>query len=271
MPGQVSHELDHAGKMLARLAEEFRKPRIKQVLTGEAAQYQAIEDAYWQLLTEFGVDTAIGWALDVLGRIVGEPRQGALDADYRLRVRARIRVNRSDGTIEDIIEVVKLLIGSVLLPSATIKLTEYYPAAFVLRITGLTISATQALIYSSFIKQARGAGIGSGFGWQQTADSEAFVCATSTPLTVAALAGVTSFTVADTSDFPAAGTIVIDDGLAGTETLTYTTKTATTLSGFAATVSPHSIGAMVTFPASVGKGWGDTANPATGGSLVGIL
>ena len=269
--GDVQHELDHAGKMLARLAEEFRKPRIAAVLTGEAAQYQAIEDAYWQLLTEFGVDTATGHALDVLGRIVGEPRQGALDADYRLRVRARIRVNRSDGTIEDIIEVVRLLIGSVLLPSATIKLTEYYPAAFVLRITGLVISATQALIYSSFIKQARGAGIGSGFGWQETADADAFVTATSSPLTVATLAGVTSFTVADTTEFPAAGTLVIDDGLAGAETLVYTTKTPTTLSGFPATANPHAIGAMVTYPASVGRGWGDTANPATGGALVGII
>ena len=112
--GDVQHELDHSGKMLARLAEEFRKPRISAILTGEAAQYQAIEDAFWQLLVERGVDTAVGNALDVLGRIVGEPRQGALDADYRLRVRARIRVNRSDGTIEDIIEVVRLLIGSVL-------------------------------------------------------------------------------------------------------------------------------------------------------------
>ena len=88
---------------------------------------------------------------------------------------------------------------------------------------------------------------------------------------VAALAGVTSFTVADTTDFPAAGTLVIDDGLAGAETLVYTTKTPTTLSGFPATANPHSIGAMVTLPASVGKGWGDTANPATGGALVGII
>jgi hypothetical protein len=157
----------------------------------------------------------------------------------------------------------------VLCYACTIKLTEYYPAAFVLRITGLVISATQALIYSSFIKQARGAGIGSGFGWQETADADAFVTATSSPLTAATLAGVTSFTVADTTDFPAAGTLVIDDGLAGAETLVYTTKTPTTLSGFPA--NPHSIGAMVTYPASVGKGWGDDANPATGGALVGII
>jgi hypothetical protein len=141
----------------------------------------------------------------------------------------------------------------------------------VLRITGLVISATQALIYSSFIKQARGAAIGSGFGWQQTADADAFVTATSSPLTVATLAGVTSFTVADTTEFPAAGTLVIDDGLAGAETLVYTTKTPTTLSGFPATANPHAIGAMVTYPASVGKGWGNTANPATGGALVGII
>jgi hypothetical protein len=66
--GDVQHELDHEGKMLARLAEEFRKPRISAIIRGEAAQYQAIENAYWQLLTEFGVETAIGWALDVLGK-----------------------------------------------------------------------------------------------------------------------------------------------------------------------------------------------------------
>lgn len=267
----VTRESDHVGKMLARLGEEFRKPRIQATLSAEAAQYQAIEDAYWQLLAEFGIETAVGWALDVLGRIVDEPRQGATDADYRLRVRARIRVNRSDGTIEDVIDVVRLLIGPVLLSSATIKLTEYYPAAFVLRVSGITITPAQALIYSSFIRQARGAGIGSGFGWQQTADADAFVTATSSPLTVAALAGATSFTVADTSDFPATGTIIIDDTLAGAETLTYTTKTPTTLSGFAATVNPHSLGAMVTYPASVGKGWGDNANPATGGALVGLI
>ncbi len=269
--GDVQHELDHEGKMLARLAEEFRKPRISAILRGEAAQYQSIENAYWQLLTEFGVETAIGWSLDVLGRIVGEPRQGASHADYRLRVRARIRVNRSDGTIEDVIDVVRLLIGSALLPSAVIKMTEYYPAAFVLRVSGITITPAQALIYRSFINQARGAGIGSGFGWQQTADADAFVTATSSPLTVGALAGATSFTVADTSEFPAAGTIIIDDTLAGAETLTYTNKTPTTLSGFAATVNPHSLGAMVTYPASVGKGWGDNANPATGGALVGLI
>jgi hypothetical protein len=268
--GDVQHELDHSGKMLARLAEEFRKPRISAILTGEAAQYQAIEDAFWQLLVERGVDTAVGNALDVLGRIVGEPRQGALDADYRLRVRARIRVNRSDGTIEDVIDVVRLLIGSVLLPSAVLKLTEYYPAAFVIRVSGITITPAQALIYRAFINQARGAGIGSGFGWQQTADADAFVTATSSPLTVGAPAGATSFTVADTSDFPATGTIVIDDTLAGTETLNYTTKTPTTLSGFPATANLHAIGAMVTYPASVGKGWGDDANAATGGALVGV-
>jgi hypothetical protein len=63
---------------------------------------------------------------------------------------------------------------------------------------------------------------------------------------------------------------VIDDTLAGTETLNYTTKTPTTLSGFPATANLHAIGAMVTYPASVGKGWGDDANAATGGALVGV-
>ncbi len=58
-----------------------------------------------QWSAEFGVYFAIegshrlaaARSLGFPSRSTSEPRQGALDADYRLRVRARIRVNRSDG------------------------------------------------------------------------------------------------------------------------------------------------------------------------------
>ena len=107
----ITYRPDVAAFLLSRLAEEFRKPRISKLFGGIGAQYQALEDAAWQLYTLRSVDTAEGWVLDVLGKLVGERRQGSPDADYRIRVRARIRANLSDGTIEDVLAVFKLLLG----------------------------------------------------------------------------------------------------------------------------------------------------------------
>ena len=91
-------------------------------------------------------------------------------------------------------------------------------------------------------------------------------------LTVAALAGATSFTVADTSDFPATRTIVVDDTLGQVRKLTYTTKTPTTLSGFAPTASPLIVWApMVTLPPHPSVKDGRQTNPVTGGALVGLI
>ena len=47
--------------------------------------------------------------IDVIGGLVGELRQGRVDASYLPAVLARIRVNRSKGTAEDIIQVANLL------------------------------------------------------------------------------------------------------------------------------------------------------------------
>lgn len=47
--------------------------------------------------------------LDKLGKIVGEPRNGRTDAQYVPAIRLRIRINRSNGLAEDIIQIAALL------------------------------------------------------------------------------------------------------------------------------------------------------------------
>lgn len=264
----VVYRPDVADFVFARLAEEFRKPRTSQLVRGVGAQFQQLEDAVWQLYTLRGIDTAAGWVLDVLGKIVGERRQGSLDDDYRIRIRARIRTNLSDGTTEDVLAVMRLLLGPIV---ASLTVQEFFPAGFVLRVVGAVLTPTQVQIFSSFLRQARGAAIDAQLGYQTVPDADAFVCATSSPLTVAALAGAVSITVASTADFPATGTITIDDTLPAAETVAYTSKTATTFTLAAALTSAHPLRSMVALPASIGKGWGDTANPATGGALVGVI
>jgi len=263
----VVYRPDVADFMSARLAEEFRKPRTSQLVRGIGAQFQQLEDAVWQLYTLRGIDTAAGWVLDVLGKIVGERRQGSLDDDYRIRIRARIRTNLSDGTAEDVLAVMRLLLGPIV---ATLSLKDFYPAGFVLKVSGTILTPTQVQIFASFLRQARGAAIDAQLGYQTVPDADAFVCATSSPLTAPVLAGAVSLAVASTADFPATGTLAIDSTLPAAETVAYTGKTGTTFTLAAPLANPHPLSAMVDLPTSVGKGWGDEANAATGGQLVGI-
>ena len=47
-------------------------------------------------------DTDVGAQLDGIGRIVGEPRGGANDADYRVAIKGRIQTNRANSRVEEI-------------------------------------------------------------------------------------------------------------------------------------------------------------------------
>lgn len=72
--------------------------------------FQSLEGALQQLLTERSVDTAVGAQLDVIGKLVGQVRNGMVDDDYRRYVRARVSVNKSTGITEDIITVTDLVV-----------------------------------------------------------------------------------------------------------------------------------------------------------------
>ncbi len=75
---------------------------------------------------------ALGVNLDRLGALIGEPRLGKTDTQYVPWILAKIRANRSSGTTEDIISVFLALIGN--LDPGQVKVSEYYPAAIVVRL-----------------------------------------------------------------------------------------------------------------------------------------
>lgn len=121
--------------------------------------FQSLENALQQLLTERSVDTAVGAQLDVIGRLVGQPRNGMVDADFRRLVRARVSVNRSTGNVENILTVTDLVVYDDLAyykvenqGTATVKLTiEEIAVATVLanRLMGMledTVSAGVRLV-----------------------------------------------------------------------------------------------------------------------------
>lgn len=263
---------DHAARALARRAQQFKdKIRIEKVFNAWTKQIQEIEFMLWQLFSLRSIDTAVGVTLDVLGKIVGERRGGTSDANYRLRIRARIRANLSDGQVEDILSVFRTLISAASLPGVIFEWQDFYPAGFVFKIKNYLIPFSLLSVYKNFLKDSRGAGIEAQLGYQTIPDSEAFTFAVATFLTAPAMIGDTSIAVRTTTGMPftATGDLILDEGTPDEETVTYTSRTATTFSGFTL-ASAHVVDTAVSLTPSPGKGWGDVLDATKGGAWVGI-
>jgi hypothetical protein len=100
---------DQVARALARVLEQHKSnPDLIAILTSWAAQAQALEDAFWDLFTQWGLD-ATGARLDQTGRILDEPRDGDTDDVYVVRLRAKVRALQSSGSYQDFIDVWKLL------------------------------------------------------------------------------------------------------------------------------------------------------------------
>lgn len=137
----LMHETQHTAIALDKLLSQYKgKPRIAALISAFTDECQEIEDVLWDLLTKrLDIDNSEGAQLDIIGKIVKQPRNGLSDVDYRVFLKVRIRVNLSTGTPEDMLAIAALL-------GLTIKLDEQYPAGIVLKVlTTLTLNP-QALL-----------------------------------------------------------------------------------------------------------------------------
>jgi hypothetical protein len=100
---------------------------------------QEVENALFDILVQSSIADATGAQLDGLGQILGERRNGREDDVYRQAVAARFFLNKSSGTIEEILQLFRLI------TDATPYLDEYFPAAFVLRLEDSTIEDPTSL------------------------------------------------------------------------------------------------------------------------------
>ncbi len=125
-------EADHSGTGLALLIDQFRgQHSVRGILNSFLSQVQEVEDATFAVISGRILDAAVDAQLDSLGDLVGEPRKGRSDTDYREAIRLRIRVNRSNGRAEDVIDVVRIATSGALIYN------EYYPAGFEVDAFGL--------------------------------------------------------------------------------------------------------------------------------------
>lgn len=117
---------------------------------------QEREDLYQAMLVAFLVDSAIGVQLDMIGKLVGQGRNGMVDDDYRRYIKARITVNKSDGLIEELITIAKLVVND---EDAYFHLINMGSAELLFRVEDITMSWSIAEILMEMLTKAVGGGI----------------------------------------------------------------------------------------------------------------
>lgn len=91
--------------------EILKKPNLNAVLRSYLKRVEDLETAAWSLFTGRFLDTCHGAALERWGRLVGELPGGEPEGQYRVRIRIRILVNRSEGSIPDLTRIGNMMFG----------------------------------------------------------------------------------------------------------------------------------------------------------------
>lgn len=164
----------HVDEAISHLIQWFKRPRNMEVLRITIGQIQQLEDAYDQLLNAWDVNTAVGDQLDKLGLRVGELRDDRVDAVYRVAIKVRVLVNSSEGTLNELLNILSLA-DSTLVSVAR----ESYPAGVYFRwLSAFPGLSAQDLM--NLLKQAKPAGVRiqavirnptTGFRWGAVADA----------------------------------------------------------------------------------------------------
>ena len=178
------------------LTDQFRKDKIQALAGVFAAQIQDIENVCFQLLEGRSLSSAVGVQLDGLGALVGQPREGRSDTTYRIWIAARIRLNLSHGSAEDIYGIFSPLLEA----GQSVALTEYYPGAFLLDIYNAT-TPTAAAQFSSILKLAKPGGVRASLIYSEQNETDTFLFADNTEITS------TSQGFSDTSEDGAGGVL----------------------------------------------------------------
>ena len=137
------------------------KPRIKALIDACVGELQLLVDEVFNATVSLTVNNATGAQLDLLGRIVGEPRLGLDDEDYRRFIRVRVRANRSSGSQDELIDIFQQMLATTEDPAdIDVAFISEHPAGFILSAAALA-NLEQTLIdrINQIITIAKPAGV----------------------------------------------------------------------------------------------------------------
>ncbi len=262
---------DHSDQAVARLHTIHKaKANIEALVRMLVDPIQTIEDTLWQLLTERLIDTAIGEQLNVLGRIVGQTRDGLSDSDYRRHIRARISVNKSKGLWTDLIAVARLIINDT---DAVLVNAESDHMTALMEVTESIVSDSLGAILIDFLSQTKSDVVRLLLTYSAQAAADTFTLGSITQIAFTGIPvkpiGTTELEVLSTAGFEQSGSLLLDKDMAEEEIVTYTILDATHFT-ISATTFAHAWGDTVRTADSTTQGYEDDAAPGTGGKFASV-
>lgn len=115
----------HIADAKERLLFQYKgKANIEALLDSLGGQQiQDLENILFDINTRLDIDNSEGVQLNNIGLIVGQPRNGQDDITYRLFLKAKAGVNVSEGDVERVLSVWKIITGG-----SVIQVIDVYPA-----------------------------------------------------------------------------------------------------------------------------------------------
>jgi len=163
----VNNRLEQA---LAKILTQFKGlPVMEGVIASYMEQIQELENVFIDLLLLRTLDNAEGAQLDGIGDIVGEPRLGRNDTDYKAAISGRIKINRQHSRIEDILTAMTLTLDE------PYELTEYPNAKFIVRLVTAWVATFPSLgALNAVLQRAKGGGVKAFFQYATVDDDKIF-------------------------------------------------------------------------------------------------
>lgn len=159
--------IDHAQAAVDRLIQWFKKPQNKAFIRALCKPMAALEQAFLDIIAQRNLDNASGEALNIIGRLVGQPKVDVAEATYKSLVRARIPANKSNGIGDEILLITRLVLSDYDKldkdgehDQLRIQAINNGHASFVIRIHDLDVPWDLAvLLQRSFLEKVAGTGI----------------------------------------------------------------------------------------------------------------
>lgn len=116
----------HIEDAKARLLFQYQgKANIEALLDSLGGQQiQDLENILFDISSRLDIDNSVGVQLNNIGLIVGQPRNGQDDITYRLFLKAKAGVNVSEGDVERVLSIWKIITGGTI-----VQVIDQYPAA----------------------------------------------------------------------------------------------------------------------------------------------
>lgn len=154
-PGTPAHDTEIVERAVSYFRSHYKsKQKLRALLASYTNRSQEIENLLWDMLLGLLIDNAVGVNLEILGKLVGQERISTDDELYRRAIKARVRINISQGQPEDLYYIIRVMV-----PGSSFTYLDVYPAMIIIEIDDSMVANDPGLL-SVFLWAARAAGVG---------------------------------------------------------------------------------------------------------------